>query len=1088
MTRPTIIYVTYDGLLEPLGQSQVLPYLLRSAEQGFSLELISFEKPEDLADSRRVEEAAARVRDAGVAWRRLPYHRTPSLPATAWDIRAGRRAVAAAVERARERGALPVVHARGYVPGLMALAGRRRGARFLFDMRGFWVDERIQGGYWSPRSPVARLARRAERTLLEEADHLVLLTRRAVDRLPDLAPPGWMPPPHTVIPTCVDLRRFEPPAPGERERLREELALGPGPVLIHAGTVTGWYAGMETFRVGRAFVEETGGTFLVLTRDRDAALALARETGAPARIEEAPPHEMPRWLKSADAGLALVRPLPSKDASFPTRVGEYLATGLAVLATDIGDMERLEDGTAVRLYRPPEDTPEDAARWLAQAVTDPETPQQARETARRHLDLDEGVSRLAKVYRSLGGTPVGDRVARPWILALALYPEVAPSTRFRLAQFVEPLKEKGFRLEIAPFLTTEEYLRFRHMGPAQQFRFAVGAPLARLRRRIRRAASGDVVVVQRAVAPLLNRRFLSRLRERGATILYDFDDAVYLPQEGGRRLAEWIRRPAESTGAFCREAHRVFAGNRWLADFAAEARGTYDGVEILPSVVDTERFRPAESSRKGEPPTVGWIGSSSTLRYLEELAPHFRTLQEHNAFRLLVVAGDVPPELPGVDFEYRRWNPEAEVSVFQELDVGLYPLEDTEWGRGKCGFKAIQYLACGVPCVASPVGVLPDIVLPGETGFLARTGEEWVDAVQGLLRDPSLRRSMGARGRKHVEANYSVRSVLPMWEETLSALLSGGGDGPSACPWCGASSSRPGPRRGELSYRVCRNCGSAWIARGTVAFRDYYEAYDPLQVRHPSPVLRRRYEAILRKLEGMVSGRDLLEVGCGNGHFLAVARERGWHVRGTELSRAHVERARAQGLDVAYADLAEEDAWPDARVDAVVMIEIVEHVPQPRALLDAAARKLKGGGVVYLTTPNYASLTGRLAGPGWSVLDPEHVTLATPAGLRRALRASGFRVEEMRSKNLSLSEIRAALRRGFWPTPPGGSSPRLRPAAGREASRSTPVRSRAAEDAALRDAIEGSAPLRWMKGAANAVLAGTGLGDGLECYARRESG
>jgi len=185
-----------------------------------------------------------------------------------------------------------------------------------------------------------------------------------------------------------------------------------------------------------------------------------------------------------------------------------------------------------------------------------------------------------------------------------------------------------------------------------------------------------------------------------------------------------------------------------------------------------------------------------------------------------------------------------------------------------------------------------------------------------------------------------------------------------------------------------------------------------------------------------------------------------------ELSRSHVEQALAAGLDVAYGDLATTDLWPGERFDAVVMIEVVEHVPDPLRLLQVASGRLVPGGATFLTTPNFGSVTRRLLGRRWSVLSWEHVSLATPRGLARALEASGHERIRIRSKNLYVGEYRKLLRR---------------PGAGE-------TRSLSEENVVLRDRIEGSAALRWGKGAANAVLGALDLGEGLEAWALRGPG
>lgn len=358
------------------------------------------------------------------------------------------------------------------------------------------------------------------------------------------------------------------------------------------------------------------------------------------------------------------------------------------------------------------------------------------------------------------------------VLAVAPYPRSAPSTRFRVAQLIPALASLGVDVHLHPFLSEGDYAVVRR-GVSSEALGAVVRGFEGVRSVLATASRYDAVLVQRGIGLLLDGLLLQSLVRTNVPLLYDFDDSVFLPQERGRRWVEMLRAPARTTRDFCRGAEVILAGNEYLAGWARDAVGSENAsrVTVLPSAVDTDLYRPGPHRDARRQPTLGWVGTNTTLAYLEALAPALVRLGERIAFRLLVVAGTRRPHLPGVPHEFVPWAPSDETAPFHHMDVGLYPLDDSPWSLGKCGFKAIQYLACGVPCVASPVGVLRDIVTPGETGLHASSMSEWVEACAFLLTDPAARTRMGAVGRARVEAEYSVRRVAPTLAEAVGRAV-----------------------------------------------------------------------------------------------------------------------------------------------------------------------------------------------------------------------------------------------------------------------------------------------------------------------------
>jgi glycosyltransferase involved in cell wall biosynthesis len=378
--RPRVIYVSYDGAAEPLGQSQVVAYLERLAVD-CDIELISFEKPGD--ERERVEEGLARAK---IGWHPLTYHGRPAVASTALDVWRGARLIR---ELAAGIGQPLILHARSYVPALMALRASLGGrARFLFDIRGFWADERVDAGTWRRGGMLYRVAKRYERRFFAQADAVVTLTAASVPQIR-----SWMGSngaPVEVIPTCVDLDRFRPNPPARR-----------GPRVIWAGTVGPRY----DFRAGVALARELGLPFTVLTREaEDARAALDGATDVDVRF--VPSTEIPGELAAGDVGLSTMLPSFSKRASAPTRVGEYLAAGMPVAAlAGVGDLDALlpEAGAGVVLPDSSAGSVESGAAELRALLRDPETPVRCRRLAEERFSLTDGVARYLELYKRLSG-------------------------------------------------------------------------------------------------------------------------------------------------------------------------------------------------------------------------------------------------------------------------------------------------------------------------------------------------------------------------------------------------------------------------------------------------------------------------------------------------------------------------------------------------------------------------------------------------------------------------------------------------------------------------------------------------------------
>jgi glycosyltransferase involved in cell wall biosynthesis len=302
---------------------------------------------------------------------------------------------------------------------------------------------------------------------------------------------------------------------------------------------------------------------------------------------------------------------------------------------------------------------------------------------------------------------------------------------------------------------------YRRGGAAIKARETARGYLRRLRE-LGHLDGHDVAYVFREAALLGPSWFESRLVRR-LPMVFDFDDAIYLPAHAeANPAARFLKRPGKAA-ELCRLARHVVVGNETLAGFA---RQHASAVTVIPSTIDTDAYT-VRAHPPNARPVVGWTGSGTTLPYLRLLPGALVRLRERVDYELHVIGGEL--EIPGVDVKCRPWRAETEVEDLCQLDVGLMPLPDDEWTRGKCGMKALQYMGLAITPVVSPVGANLTIVEDGVSGFHARTEEEWVERIERLLRDPTLRARMGAAGRRAVEAHYSARVQAPRMARVLRA-------------------------------------------------------------------------------------------------------------------------------------------------------------------------------------------------------------------------------------------------------------------------------------------------------------------------------
>ena len=341
------------------------------------------------------------------------------------------------------------------------------------------------------------------------------------------------------------------------------------------------------------------------------------------------------------------------------------------------------------------------------------------------------------------------------ILVLTRYERLGASSRVRFLQFLPELERQGFTFDVRPLLD-DDYVRSLYGGP----KFGAGRLLMSYGRRFRalsRRLQYDLVWLEKEALPWLPA-WVEISRLQGMPYVVDYDDAWF-----HRYQSHWTSPLlGHKIDAVMRVAHTVVAGNEFLARHARDAGARH--VEIVPSAIDTDRYRGLPAAATHEGLIVGWIGIPLNAHYLEIIAPALRAVP---GVRLHVVGGAVPPALEGIAAESFAWTEDTEVARIGAFDVGIMPLHDTAWERGKCAYKLLQVMAAGKPVIASPVGANREVVRHGVNGFLAETPEQWAEALRTLAADPALRERMGEEARKTVAERYSSAVVV----ERLATIL-----------------------------------------------------------------------------------------------------------------------------------------------------------------------------------------------------------------------------------------------------------------------------------------------------------------------------
>ena len=340
------------------------------------------------------------------------------------------------------------------------------------------------------------------------------------------------------------------------------------------------------------------------------------------------------------------------------------------------------------------------------------------------------------------------------ILFIVPYPtESAPSQRFRFEQYFDILEKQGFQIEIAPFWSSSAWLLLYEQNQTIIKIFALVAGIVKRFMLLFKIHGYSMVFIHREALPLgppIIEYIIARVLKK--KIIYDFDDAIWLPNTSEQNSIAARLKFHHKVNYICKWSWKVSCGNVFLADYA---RKYNQQVFINPTTIDTDYHLPGSNKTSDELITIGWTGTHSTTKYLKLLVPIFLELKKKHAIKVMVIS-DQPPDWDYPDYEFIEWNKEKEIEQLRRFDIGIMPLYDTIWEQGKCGFKALQYMAIGIPTIVSNVGVNIRIIKHGENGFLCDSQQDWSDYLSKLICSKTERKTMGAAGRKTVIESYSV--------------------------------------------------------------------------------------------------------------------------------------------------------------------------------------------------------------------------------------------------------------------------------------------------------------------------------------------
>ncbi len=799
------LFISYDGATEPLSYSQVIPYLCGLSRQGIEIDLITYNKHEYRQEREEMERVGRIFKEHGISWHPLRYHKRPKVLSTFYDIARGILLGAWLIALRRVR----IVHARSYVAGFMAAVLKKIfGVRFIFDMRGLWVDERVDGGLWPSNGILFRGSKRIERWMISRSDHIVVLTeamKRYLEELPN--PGGRGRAPITVIRTCADLERFPRAAEEGLERpeeLRDKF------VLVSSGALAGWKLFGEMLDFFSVLKEEIPSAhFLILThmdhRMIESEMRVRRIGPEYYTIRRVHYREVSRWLSWGDAAVCFYRQCFSSIGTCPTKLGEFLSVGLPiVINTGIGDCDeivgRTETGVMVEDFSA--SGYRDAIHRLSRLLEDREgLSERCRRAAGELFDLRKGVGRYREIYRRLA-----DRV-----LYISYDGATEPLGQSQILGYLKPLSGQGLRFSLVTF-DKKEYLLVR--GEVQRIRDDLEAKginwhSFRYHKKPSRLGTfwdicvgvfvGGTLILREGITILHARSYVSAMiayiLSRVFSVRFIFDmrglwadervDYRVWPEKGGLyRISKRLEN------AFLRAADHVVVLTDRMRTYLLSKEdlgGRKMKIDVIPTCVDTAMFGNGGFSDVSLNPLrdrfvfvyTGSLGEWFLLNPMLDFfmcardaipGAHFLILThgEHRAVRSLMEHRGILSEevtIHRADF--------GDMPGYLELaDAALFFLKRAYCSIGTCPTKFAEFLAAGIPVIVnSGIGDMEEIIRSEKVGLLVDdfTQGEYRRVLSDLVR---LRedRGIGERCRQTASTRFSLNLGVMKYRDVYGAV------------------------------------------------------------------------------------------------------------------------------------------------------------------------------------------------------------------------------------------------------------------------------------------------------------------------------